>query len=141
MRTFLFTLHILTCISLIIVVLIQRGKGANMGAMLGGGGSQTVFGARGAGNFLTKLTTGAAAVFMVTSLSLAYLATQDSKDTIFDGAAVEEARPEATLNEATPAVDPSLLEEIEPAAAGGLEEVEDAVSGADDNLQQPPATP
>ena len=62
MRTFLFTLHILTCVSLIIVVLIQRGKGANMGAMLGGGGSQTVFGARGAGNFLTKLTTGLSTV-------------------------------------------------------------------------------
>ena len=52
MRTFLYTLHIVTCLSLIVVVLIQRGKGADMGAMLGGGGSQTVFGARGAGNFL-----------------------------------------------------------------------------------------
>jgi len=141
MRTFLFTLHILTCVSLIIVVLIQRGKGANMGAMLGGGGSQTVFGARGSGNFLTKLTTGAAIVFMTTSLSLAYLATQDSKDTIFDGAAMEETLPEATPAEATPAVDPSLLEEIEPAAAGGLEEIEDAVSGSAGDLQEAPATP
>lgn len=141
MRTFLFTLHILTCVSLVIVVLIQRGKGANMGAMLGGGGSQTVFGARGAGNFLTKLTTGAAIVFMTTSLSLAYLATQDSKDTIFDGAAVEETLPEATLDEATPAVDPSLLEEIEPAAAGGLEEIDDAISGTAGDPQEAPATP
>ncbi|MEZ4216706.1 MAG: preprotein translocase subunit SecG [Myxococcota bacterium] len=119
MRTFLYTLHILTCLSLIVVVLIQRGKGADMGAMLGGGGSQTVFGPRGAGNFLTKLTTGAAIVFMVTSLSLSYLAAQDSKSTIFDDDA-SDAAVVAPAEEAQPAVDPSLLEEIEtPAATGG----------------------
>jgi preprotein translocase subunit SecG len=138
MRTFLFTLHILTCVSLIIVVLIQRGKGSDMGAMLGGGGSNTVFGARGAGNFLTKLTTGAAVIFMITSLSLSYLATQDSKDSIFDGAAIEETLPAAELQKAAPVVDPSLLEEIEDAAVGGLEEVEDAAAGA---LDEVPATP
>jgi preprotein translocase subunit SecG len=84
MNTFLTTLHIMTAISLILVVLLQRGKGADLGAALGGGGANTVFGARGAGNFLTKLTTGAAVVFMLTSLSLSYLATQDSSVQIFD---------------------------------------------------------
>ncbi len=130
MRTFLYTLHILTCLSLIVVVLIQRGKGADMGAMLGGGGSNTVFGARGAGNFLTRLTTGAAIVFMITSLSLSYLAAQDSNAAIFDGTAIEEPAEERVLEETRPAADPSLLEEIEPAAAGGLEEIEDAAMGA-----------
>ena len=76
-------LHVIACFVLIAVVLLQRGKGADMGAMLGGGGSQTVFGARGAGNFLTRLTTGAAILFMITSLTLSYFATQDSQSTIF----------------------------------------------------------
>ena len=84
MNTFLTTLHIMTAVSLILVVLLQRGKGADLGAALGGGGANTVFGARGAGNFLTKLTAGAAVVFMLTSLSLSYLATQDSGVQIFD---------------------------------------------------------
>ena len=66
-------LHVIVCVFLIAVVLLQRGKGAQMGAVFGGGGGATMFGGRGAGNFLTKLTTGAAVVFMVTSLSLAYM--------------------------------------------------------------------
>lgn len=65
------TLHVLVCLCLIVIVLLQHGKGADMGVTLGGGASNTVFGARGAGNFLTKLTTGAAVVFMLTSFVLA----------------------------------------------------------------------
>jgi len=61
--------HVLACIFLIVVVLLQTGKGADMGAVLGGG-SQTLFGASGAGNLLTKLTTGMAITFMATSLLL-----------------------------------------------------------------------
>ena len=67
-------LHVIVCIFLIAVVLLQRGKGAEMGAVFGGGASSTVFGSRGAGNFLTKLTkTARAVIFMLTSLSLSYL--------------------------------------------------------------------
>ena len=65
------TLHVLTCLALIAIVLLQQGKGADIGVQLGGGSSQTVFGTRGAGNFLTRLTTGAAIFFMLTSLVLA----------------------------------------------------------------------
>jgi protein translocase SecG subunit len=65
-------LHVIACIFLIAVVLLQRGKGAQIGAVFGGGAGSTIFGSRGAGNFLTKLTAGAAAVFMITSLSLSY---------------------------------------------------------------------
>jgi preprotein translocase subunit SecG len=54
----------------VVVVLLQHGKGADIGAVFGGGASTTVFGSRGAGNFLTRLTTGAALLFMVTSLVL-----------------------------------------------------------------------
>jgi preprotein translocase subunit SecG len=64
-------LHILVCIILIFVVLLQAGKGANMGAAFGGS-SQTIFGSSGAGTFLGKMTTVVAAVFMLTSLTLSY---------------------------------------------------------------------
>ena len=74
MTLFITTLHVLTCLALIAIVLLQHGKGADLGAAFGGGASQTVFGSRGAGNFLTKLTTGAAILFMVTSLTLSYFA-------------------------------------------------------------------
>ena len=63
------TIHVLSCLFLIVVVLLQTGKGADMGAVFGGG-SQTLFGSGGAGNFLTKLTTATAITFMVTSLIL-----------------------------------------------------------------------
>src|SRR5438128_2749849 len=64
-------IHVLACLFLIVVVLLQTGKGADMGAVFGGG-SQTLFGSGGAGNFLTKLTTGMAIAFMATSLILTY---------------------------------------------------------------------
>ncbi len=70
MEVLIQSLHVATCVCLIAIVLLQHGKGADIGVSFGGGGSNTVFGARGAGNFLTKLTTGAAIVFMMTSFTL-----------------------------------------------------------------------
>ncbi|MBI3767807.1 MAG: preprotein translocase subunit SecG [Deltaproteobacteria bacterium] len=61
--------HVLACIVLVLTVLLQAGKGADIGAVFGGA-STTIFGSSGAGNFLTRLTTGAAIVFMITSLTL-----------------------------------------------------------------------
>ena len=78
MQSFLVVLHVMVCLVLVLVVLLQRGKGSDVGAALGGGGGNTIFGSRGAGNFLTKLTTGSAVIFMLTSLSLAYLGNQNS---------------------------------------------------------------
>jgi preprotein translocase subunit SecG len=75
MTVFLIILHIVVCIALIMIVLLQTGKGADMGAAFGGGSSQTLFGSTGASTFLSKATTGAAIIFMVTSLGLAYLST------------------------------------------------------------------
>ncbi len=63
-------LHVLVCIALILIVLLQAGKGAEMGAAFGGA-SQTIFGSTGAMGFLSKLTTIAAVIFMITSLLLA----------------------------------------------------------------------
>lgn len=77
-------IHILVSIGLILVVLLQTGKGAEIGAVFGGGSSSTIFGSSGAGNFLTKLTTGMAVVFMITSLTLGYFAGHKPSASIFD---------------------------------------------------------
>src|SRR6185295_19089496 len=80
MITFLTIVHIAVCLFLILVVLLQDGRGGGMGIAFGGGGSQTVFGSSGAGNFLTRLTSITAAIFLITSLSLAhYPSQQDSR--------------------------------------------------------------
>jgi preprotein translocase subunit SecG len=70
--TLVTVIHVLVCVFLILVILLQAGKGGGMGAGLGGGGSQTVFGGRGAQTFLGKVTSVSAAVFMLTSVTLAY---------------------------------------------------------------------
>jgi preprotein translocase subunit SecG len=67
-------LHIVACLFLILVVLLQQGRGGGLGSAFGGATTQQVFGGRGAGNLLTRLTTIFAAVFMGTSIGLAYLA-------------------------------------------------------------------
>jgi preprotein translocase subunit SecG len=75
MATFLLIIHITVCFFLIFIVLIQSGKGAELGAAFGGS-SQTLFGARGAATFFSKMTTIAAVVFMITSLSLAVVSSK-----------------------------------------------------------------
>ncbi len=71
MLTIVTILHVLVCFALVLIVLLQAGKGAEMGAAFGGA-SQTIFGSSGAMGFLTKLTTVAAIIFMLTSLLLAF---------------------------------------------------------------------
>ncbi len=87
MTSIILTIHILAAIALIGVVLIQRGQGADIGASFGGGGAQTLFGSRGSGSFLGKVTGGLAATFMLTSLTLAFFTQQDA------GSLVERAAP------------------------------------------------
>lgn len=82
MHTFLTVLHVMVGFVLILVVLLQAGKGAAMGASLGGAGSQAMFGSSGSGNFLTKITTGAAIIFMITSLSLAVISNTKDQDSV-----------------------------------------------------------
>src|SRR5208282_4413654 len=72
MNTLVVLFHVVACIALILIVLLQTGKGAEMGAAFGGA-SQTLFGGTGGGSFMGKLTTGAAIVFMITSLLLSYM--------------------------------------------------------------------
>ena len=73
-------IHIFVCLFLMLVVLLQQGKGGGMGAAFGGGAAQQVFGGRGAGNLLTRATAICAAVFMLTSVSLAYLSSSGDRE-------------------------------------------------------------
>ena len=102
MSLVLIVIHVLVCIALIMVVLFQTGKGADMGAAFGGGSSQTLFGSTGAATFLSKLTTVAAIVFMITSLALAYISSNRTSSSIVSEtpAAVEE---QAAPSESAPA--------------------------------------
>src|SRR2546428_7560652 len=83
MITIVTIIHIFVSIGLILVVLLQTGKGADMGAVFGGS-SSTIFGSSGAGNFLTRLTTGMAIVFMITSLTLGYFSGKRATSSVFD---------------------------------------------------------
>jgi preprotein translocase subunit SecG len=82
MVTIVVAIHVVICLALIIVILLQQGKGAEIGAVFGGS-SQTVFGASGAGNVLTKATWVMAAMFFATSIFLAYASTRRFTGSIF----------------------------------------------------------
>ena len=86
MTAFLISLHVFVCIALIVIVLLQMGKGAQAGASFGAGSSQTIFGASGGGSFMGKVTAGAAVIFMLTSLSLAYFYGSPESQTVMPSA-------------------------------------------------------
>ena len=109
MSILVIVVHVVVCLALILIVLLQTGKGADMGAAFGGGSSQTLFGSTGASTFLGKATTVAAVVFMLTSLTLAYMSGSHRGSTIMDEAPVPVEQPAAT-----------------PAPAGGAEDSQGA---------------
>jgi len=82
MTTIMVALHVTFCILLILIVLLQSGKGAEMGISMGGGSGQTLFGAGGPATIMTKITTAVAILFMVTSLTLAYLSGHQSETSV-----------------------------------------------------------
>ncbi len=79
LQTLLNIVHVTVCLFLILVVLLQQGRGGGMGSAFGGATAQ-VFGGRGAGNFLTRLTGICAAIFMLTSIGLAYLSSAGDRE-------------------------------------------------------------
>lgn len=125
MTTFLLVLHVLVCLSLVGIVLIQGGKGADIGATFGAGASHTIFGASGGQSFIAKMTTAAAVVFMLTSLSLAMFWGQAGSDSVMPSQAVpaqtRQAAPAASPADAQPALpaetQPSAGEQIPQPAA------------------------
>jgi len=78
--TLLDIVHIAVCAFLMLVVLLQQGKGGGMGAAFGGGATQQVFGGRGAGNILTRATAVCAGIFMLTSVSLAWVSSSGDRE-------------------------------------------------------------
>ena len=123
MITFLVVLHVIICVLLVVTVLLQFGKGAEMGAVMGGGASQAVFSSSAKGNFMTKLTTVLAIGFMLNSIVLTTLKSRDAKRSLFDN----EAPVAAPLNsdvqaldkkglEAAPTTDTTIPANAEPAA-------------------------
>jgi len=77
--TLILTVHVLVALAIIFLVLLQHGKGADMGAAFGSGSSGSLFGATGSANFLSRTTAALAVVFFLTSLGLAYVATHKPK--------------------------------------------------------------
>ncbi len=121
--------HTLIALSIIALVLLQRGKGADAGAAFGAGASGTVFGARGSGSFFSRATAILATAFFASSLTLAYLSSQRSvgpESLLEDAAIIEEQTEEApVISEETPVSDmPSLeLSDDEPAIPALEEDV------------------
>jgi len=107
METILVVIHLLLAIGLVGLVLIQHGKGADMGAAFGSGASAIVFGSAGAGSFLSRTTGVLAALFFVTSLALAYFAMQKGEQESLIKA--EQAAPAAVEQAPAPAPAPSDL--------------------------------
>ena len=95
MESFVTIVHIVTCVLLVLVVLLQSGKGAEISASFGGS-SQTVFGSSGGANFFTRFTQGAAAIFMVTSLVLTVMGGQSRKSLFEANAAASLPAPSAS---------------------------------------------
>lgn len=82
MLTFLIIFHVLLILLIIVLVLLQAGKGAEIGAVFGGPSTQTLFGGAGAGTILTRITTGAIFLFMLTSLGIVYFSSRESSKTL-----------------------------------------------------------
>jgi preprotein translocase subunit SecG len=99
----LIAIHLVVCIIMILVVIFQSSKGSEMGAVFGGGASQTAFGSQGAAGFLEKTTVVCAVLFMITSLSLAILSSNKQRSLIQDAAPpmpIERTVPESAPGQA-----------------------------------------
>ncbi|MCL2102702.1 MAG: preprotein translocase subunit SecG [Syntrophorhabdaceae bacterium] len=103
MYTFIVIVHIIVSITMILAILLQTGKGSDIGAVFGGGSSQSLFGATGPAGFLGKLTAGAAILFMVTSLFLAYFVGSGTSRSIMTGAPPASSAPAAEPEPVMPA--------------------------------------
>ena len=106
MKLIIVLIHISACVALILIVLLQKGKGADMGAVFGGS-SQTLFGSSGATSFFQKLTAGVAIVFMVTSLGLAILFGRGASSSIMKGVTQPQAPVTQPQSGAPPASAPA----------------------------------
>ena len=132
--------HVLVALGIIGLVLLQQGKGADMGASFGGGGSQTLFGPSGGGNVLTRATAVLAFTFFVTSFALAIIAKQkasevSSLDPLFSDAAIEQVEEEAAARSALEQQLEQIPDTVDDAVAGAAG-LDDAALDIVDSLPQ-----
>lgn len=127
MITFVTILHVIMCIVLVAIVLLQTGKGASMGAAFGGA-SNTLFGGAGPASFLNKITTIAAVMFMITSFTLAILSSQGgSSSKVIDAAQPRQEQP------AEPGTSPSADDAEQEPSEGEQNPAEEETSETDTN--------
>lgn len=139
MFTTLIVFQVLMAAGLIAIVLVQRGPGATMGAAFGSGASGTVFGSRGAGNFLTRTTTWLAVGFFGISLALAVLATSLSSQTggesALSGSVIEQQQDQPAQSESGAGIE-SAIDELDAGSDDGLENSLDNTGGNQASQQQ-----
>ena len=87
------TLHVIVCVILVLVVLLQSGKGADLAGAFGGGATQTAFGSRGPASFLSKMTTIAAVLFMITSIGLSMITNKTEAKSVLETTKQQSAKP------------------------------------------------
>ena len=120
MVIFITILHVIMCLILVAIVLLQTGKGANMGAAFGGA-SNTIFGGAGPASFLNRVTTIAAVMFMLTSFTLAILSSRGrSSSKVLDAAPVQQTQP--VTETATPVTEEQQESESAPVSENSQEE-------------------
>ena len=124
------TLHVIVCVILVLVVLLQSGRGADLAGAFGGGATQTAFGSRGPASFLSKMTTVAAIVFMVTSVGLSLISTKTEAKSVL----------ETTKQQATP-VKKAPAPASAPVAAPTREQIQKEVEEAQKRSQQAAPAP
>ncbi len=111
MRDIILVIDVLSAVGLVVLVLLQQGKGADMGAAFGAGASQTLFGARGSTNFLSRTTAILATVFFLSNMALAWVATRDQKEAASVVRSVTETAP-APVVPAVPAPEKDKVPEV-----------------------------
>ncbi len=129
METLVMAVHVVTAIAIVVLVLLQQGKGADAGAAFGSGASQTMFGSAGTGNFLTRATTIAAVVFFATSLTLAIFARQATMGGVDSMNLIED---ESLLSEPPADSDIPQVESSSRDASGDVPRVDAAPDASDD---------
>ena len=121
LNSILLVVQVLLSISLIALILLQHGKGADAGAAFGSGASATVFGARGSGNFLSRMTTVIAILFFIVCLALAYISSNRvAPDSVTGSVTAQEIEP-------APVTETEVMQEADlPPAEGGADSAMDA---------------
>ncbi|MCK9508636.1 MAG: preprotein translocase subunit SecG [Pigmentiphaga sp.] len=138
MFTFLLVIQILSALAIVVLVLLQQGKGADMGSAFGGGSAGSLFGATGAANFLSRSTKWAAIVFFVSTAALAYAGSRPVSG-VQDGGVMDSLPVDLSVPSIPGAAAPSDVPEAPVAPAAPAEPAASAPAAAADTPAEPPA--